>query len=113
MHSQRDETVSRKAGDGLPSEQDAKRRAAVAARGSLLPAAEWVSIDEAADQLGVSPRKVRWLIGGNHLTRARNDADEAGVARESVAREAEWRRTASRWSKLKRGLEDTLDMISP
>lgn len=59
------------------------------------PDEEWLSQYDAARELGISVWRVGWRIACGHLTPAHNRAREAGVTRESVAKDREWLAQAS------------------
>jgi len=72
---------------------------------------DWTSQFDAADKLGISFDRVGLLIANGTLRAAENPASQAGVTTASVVTELQWRRTASRVSKLKRWLRHLVRWI--
>jgi hypothetical protein len=69
----------------------------------------WVSQHAAADELGVGLLRVGFLVSKGRLIAAETAAREMGVTRESLDGELRWRRTSTRWQRLRR----TLGYVSP
>jgi hypothetical protein len=69
-----------------------------------VPVEAWCSVDEAAVELGVSQSRVSWLVLNGYLQAATDPDDRAGLTRESVAAEANWRQTASVWRRFRRAM---------
>lgn len=58
------------------------------------PADEIMSAKEAADALGVSIRRVKWMVLNKHLKTARTTDGSVGVTKESLATELAYRADA-------------------
>jgi hypothetical protein len=56
---------------------------------------DWVAGVEAAERIGVSPRRVHWLLINGHVTPATRTDGSPGLTRDSVEAEAAWRGQAS------------------
>ncbi len=76
-----------------------------------VPDAEFVSQWDAAAQLGISVGRVDWRVACEHLEPAEDAARTMGVTRASLEREVEWQRRATRWSKVRRVIGNTLRWI--
>lgn len=54
---------------------------------------EWLSRERAAEAIGISQRRVRWLIVKQELGAVQDSVGRPGVSRESVDGYVKWRRS--------------------
>jgi hypothetical protein len=79
-----------------------------------VPDADWVSDEEAATALGISPVRVRFgpAVAGK-LRRATNSSGQRGLTRDSLQAEVEWRRSASLGARVRRAIAVGLSWLVP
>ena len=69
---------------------------------------DWMDLQGAAEELGVSRWRLRLLVANGHIYRARNSNGDLGAALDSVHAEAQWRHGASALKRARRLAGDAL-----
>ena len=77
-----------------------------------VPETELLTEQQAAESLGLSAGRVRWLTINGYVQRGVTpDGNVGGLTRESVARECAWRSGATSLQRLRRGLRHVFSWL--
>ena len=78
-----------------------------------VPDDQWMSFQDAAVELGIAEYRLAGPLAAGNLRKASNAAGVEGVTRASVATEADWRRTASFFARVRRVVAVWVSFLLP